>query len=147
MDYITFFSLIEDKPPLISNFIPFEEFYDFWYFGKTTLNTNYSSCLILMMDKENTSYFNVSFLFLLNVKDTQLLSITRIAKSSIFAGEGYFEYLKLEEDNTYSYRIITLSEAIVVDEMSNIVEGGVSEKICGMFKFDDQGYVKSLRSK
>jgi hypothetical protein len=125
-----------------SSLMPFERFYNFWYLGKITLHPNYESCLILMRATDNENCFNFSFLFLLNVIGRQLLSITRIADYCIFAGEGSASYIKMEKNNMFSYKIITYSEAIKTDKNGNILDNGVSERICGRYKFNKQGYVK-----
>jgi hypothetical protein len=146
MDYIRYFYIVSDIPDFTPDFVPFERFYDFWYLGKTTLNSNYASCLILMRGRESVRYCNNSSLFLLNIKDKQLLSITRIADYSIFAGEGSAGYLKMEKNKIYSYRVITYSEMIVIDELGNI-NYGETERVCGRYRFDKRGYVKSLRDR
>ena len=135
--------LRNDIPPSSTiAFATFDKFYDFWYLGNISLNQNYESCLILMRDIENTTLTIKSSLFLMNVKYKQLLSITRIADYSISEGSGWFEYLKMEEDKIYSYRIIPYTHT----DFNREVKYGDKESAGSLFTFDEQGYVKKLQN-
>jgi len=120
----------------------------FWYLGEVGLNSNYKSYLILKRDKYNDVMFRSSILFLLNVKDTQLLSITRVADYSIFAGHETFQYLKMEKNKTFSYRSIFYDGTVFYPKRieRRMNRHKRKREVCEKFIFDDQGYVK-IRSK
>jgi hypothetical protein len=122
------------------------DFYDFWYLGKITLNPKYESHLILTRDRDSRTIFIDCSLFLMNIKDRQLLSITRIALYHNFAGHGFFQYLKPEKNNTFSYRGISHSDMIDGRRLYKW-KNREKEEVYAKFMFDDQGYVNVLWNK
>jgi len=115
---------------------------DFWYLGRIDLHQNYTSHLILIRDKFNNTLVTNCSLFLLNIKEDKLLSITRVA----LYHTDFFQYLKPEKNNTFSYRGIYYSDMIYarrIDRWRNRDK----EKVYAKFMFDDQGYVRVLWNK
>ena len=123
-----------------------KKYYVFWYLGEVDLNSNYKSYLILKRDRDSSGYFRSCTLFLLNVRTTQLLSITRAADYSIFAGHGGFQYLKMEKNKTFSYRNIFYGSEIYPKRIERKMNRHKKE-ICEKFTFDDSGFVKILSKK
>jgi hypothetical protein len=126
--------------------IAVENFYDFWYLGAIKLNPKYESNLILLRDKDSSDIFINTSLFLMNIKDRQLLSITRIALYYNYAGHGFFQYLKPEKNNTFSYRGISYSDMIDGRKFYRW-KNREKEEVYAKFMFDDQGYVNVLWNK
>ena len=135
-DYWTrIFSNKEDA--IIQNF---KEWNEFWFLGKISIHPNYDSYLILTEEPDTSDILCVRYLFLMNVKNNIITSLTQVAYKFIFRGEGEFFFTKASSRGKYCYYGISYSECLRINIFGNIKDPKLEKYT--YYSFDDSGYVQ-----
>ena len=119
----------------------FKEWNEFWFLGKISINPNYDSYLIFTREKDTAGILFTRSLFLMNVKDNRITSLTQIAYKFIFWGEGPYFFTKASSRGRYCYYGIYYSTCIFLNRLGKQVDIPKEEKYT-YYSFDNNGYVQ-----
>jgi hypothetical protein len=109
-----------------------------FYLGEIKLNKNYKSFLILVSDGENDDYNVVRNLFLMNVMNNKVSSLTRVSSYTCFDGECNYIYTEISTNNFLIMREEEVSSDVIVPEEVQIEKGTSVIK----FLYDKNGILK-----
>jgi len=118
----------------------FKDWYEFWFLGKLSINPNFDSYLIFIREKDTAGIMFTRSLFLMNVKDNKITSLSQVAYKFSFYGEGPYQLTKISSQGRYCYYGVSYSEVTFRDRFGKIKEPKL-EKLT-YFIFDENGYVK-----
>ena len=124
----------------------FKDWNEFWFLGKIPINQNFDSYLVFIREKDTSGLVFDRFLFLMNVKDNVVISLTQVAYTVILGGEGPYFFTKAASRGRYCYYGIYYSTCHTVNRFGKYINEPIIEKYT-YFTFDKDGYVKVLELK
>lgn len=114
---------------------------ELFYLGNLNLSKRYSSYLILASDIMD-DYNIVLKVFLINVIDNKVVSVTRMSQFTCFDGDIRYIYTDLSEKGIYTQRSKLLESDVIIPEEYQQEE---NEKIIFKFTYNRYGFVTSLK--
>jgi hypothetical protein len=117
--------------------------HDFYYFGQIKIDTNFESHLIFACTNDTLSIFFFIDVYMLNIKNNQLISIVQVSQY----GAGAFFYTKLNRNKRFHYRGIYYHYDIVFARWIDRVRYREREYLYNIYTFDEQGFVNILYNK
>jgi hypothetical protein len=119
----------------------FKEWNDFWFLGKISINPKFYSYLIFTHEKDTSGWVRVRSLFVMNVKDNRITSLTQVAYVAAFEGEGPYHFSKASSRGRYCYYGFYHSSNLFVNRFGRYYNVPKEEKYT-YYAFDENGYVQ-----
>jgi len=114
---------------------------ELFYLGNLNLSKRYSSYLILVSDIMD-DYNIVLKVFLVNVNDNKVVSVTRMSQYTCFDGDIKYIYTDLSEKGVFIQRSKLLESDVIIPEEYQQEE---HEKIIFKFTYNRNGFVTLLK--
>ncbi len=113
---------------------------ELYYLGKLKLSSNFNSYLILVSNRKNDEYNNIKTVFLINVADQKLASITRMSSYTYFEGECNYIYTKVSVKGVFMQKEKKVSSDVILPK--DVLPE--KEKTGKNFVYDKKGLLKIL---
>lgn len=111
---------------------------DLYFLGKLELSKNFDSYLILVSSVKNDDYNIIKNVFLINVANKKLASITRISSYTCFDGDCNYIYTKVSEKGILMQKVKRVSSDVILPKEVQPEK----DKICKKFVYDKKGKLK-----
>lgn len=113
---------------------------ELFYLGKLKISKNFNSFLILVSNTKNDNYNINKSVFLINVKDNKIVSITRMSSYICFDGQCDFIFTEISKKGVLIQKNKEVSSDVILPKEEKQNE----EKIEVKFKFDSKGRIQIL---
>jgi hypothetical protein len=124
-----------------------KESHSFWFIGKINLNKNFETFLFFSQTTDTTKSSMAKDLYLLNIKDNQLLSTVKISSYSSGMGDIVIFYTSVQKNGKFHYRGKYYGGDVSYARWIDKIRYRDREFLYSVYSIDNDGFVKVLYNK